>query len=104
MEVCSDISSGRCEITMTIELWIGGGDYWFVDRDLGHVQVGQAHEDADGAWRVVVNDDEFIVPDLEAAKRVFLEHYDRSQVELSPMSAADDSEVDSEGFEVITLT
>jgi hypothetical protein len=89
---------------MTIELWIGGGDHWFVDRDLGHVQVGEAHQDADGTWRVVVNEEEFKAPDLEAVKRLFLEHYDRSEVELSPMSAVDDSEVNSEGFEVITLT
>jgi hypothetical protein len=79
---------------MTIELWIGGGGHWFVDRDLGNVQVGEAHEDADGTWSVVVNDEAIHVPDFEAVKRVFLESYDRSKVKLSPMSAVEDSEVD----------
>jgi hypothetical protein len=87
---------------MPLQLWIGQGDYFFVDNFLGcPVQVGQAYEESDGSWTVEVND-EFLkkVPDLEAAKRLFAEKYDRSLVQLSPESFYDDL---SESFSVVDL-
>ena len=89
---------------MTIELWSGGGGHWFVDRDLGHVQVGEAYKEPGGVWHVVVNDEEFLAPELDCAKQIFLENYDRSKVILSPMSAVDGSELDHKGFKVLRLT
>jgi hypothetical protein len=42
---------------------------------------------------------------LESAKRLFVEKYDRSLVQLSPMSIGDDPEEDvAEGFTVVDLT
>jgi len=53
---------------------------------------------------VVVNDEEFLAPERDCAKRIFLENYDRSKVILSPMSAVNDSELDHKGFKVLRLT
>lgn len=41
-------------------------------------------------------------PDLEVAKRVFVEYYDRSKVQLSPMP--DEGEVPYGDFQIFRLT
>jgi hypothetical protein len=46
----------------------------------------QAYQETDGSWTVEVNNAFLSVPNLEAAKRLFVEKYDRSRVQLSPGS------------------
>lgn len=99
--VCSVINQRTNKITMALELWIGGGGHWFVDTGLGSIQVGQTYQNSDGTWDVEVNDDMLTAPDLEAAKRIFVENYDRSKVQVSPMSY--DGEVDCAEFQIIPL-
>jgi hypothetical protein len=41
-------------------------------------------EKADGPWTIEVNDAYLTAPDLETAKRLFVEKYDRALVKLSP--------------------
>lgn len=86
---------------MALELWIGNGGHWFFDADFG-VQVGQAYERPDGSWGVEIGDEVFAAPDLETAKRVFVERYDPKYVQPGPLSS--DGELDEDGFEVIRLT
>jgi len=88
---------------MPLQLWIGQSGHFFVDTFSDHtVQVGQAYQESDGSWTVEVNDESLSVADLEGAKRLFVEKYDRSLVQLSPGSL--DGEDSSEGFCVIDLT
>jgi hypothetical protein len=87
---------------MPLQLWInGGGGHFFVDTDLGGVQVGQTWQELDGSWSVEVNAKSFRATDLESAKRLFVERHDRSQVQLSPASAS--GKIDETGFETIDL-
>jgi hypothetical protein len=80
------------------ELWIGQGGHYFVDA----IQVGQSFEETDGSWTVDFGTGYLSASDLEAAKRLFVENYDRPRVQLSP---GNDGEEDlSEGFSVIDLT
>jgi hypothetical protein len=68
------------------------------------IQVGQAGQPRpDGPWMVEVNGRFLTAPDLESAKRLFVEKYDRSLVQLSPMSIDDEEDV-AEGFTVVDLT
>jgi hypothetical protein len=87
---------------MALELWVGGGGHWFVDTGLGRVQVGQTYQNSDGTWDVEVNDVMLAAPDLEATKRIFMENYDQSKVQVSPMSY--DGEVDSAEFQIVPLS
>jgi hypothetical protein len=87
---------------MPLQLWIREGQYFFVDRFSGYpVQVGQAfREGTEGPWTIEVNDDFNTAPDLEAAKRLFVERYDRSRVKLSAGSS-DSEEADApDGFTI----
>jgi hypothetical protein len=86
---------------MGLQLWSGEGGHFFIDYfQEVPVQVGQAYE-SDGSWVVEVNDRPTTVPDLEAAKRMFVEKYDRSLVQVGPISL--DQELSTEGFSVIDL-
>jgi hypothetical protein len=60
---------------MPLQLWIGEGGHFFVDTFVDcTVQVGQAFQErAEGPWTVEVNDDFFSAPDLECAKRLFVQ-------------------------------
>jgi hypothetical protein len=92
---------------MPLQLWIGQGGYFFMDTFLDcPIQVGQAGQPrADGPWMVEVNGSFLTAPDLESAKLLFGEKYDRSLVALSPMSIGDDPEEDAaEGFTIVDLT
>jgi hypothetical protein len=90
---------------MPLQLLIGQGGHFFVDTFLDcTVQVGQAYQKSDGSWTVEVNDELLSVPDLEAAKRLFVEKYDRSLVQLNPASLGGEDENLSAGFSVIDLT
>jgi hypothetical protein len=88
---------------MPLELWIREGEYFFVDRFSGcPVQVGQAfQEGAEGPWTIEVNNRFVTAPDLEAAKRIFVERYDRSRVQLSAGSFDSEEGDASDGFTVI---
>lgn len=89
---------------MPLALWIGGGCHFFVDTFLDcDVQVGQAYQKSDGSWTVEIND-EYVegVANLDAAKRLFVEKYDRSLVRLSPMSLS--NEELPHDFTIIDLT
>jgi hypothetical protein len=91
---------------MPLQLWIGhDGGYFFVDTSLG-VQVGQAFQNSDASWSVEVNDKYLSAPDLEGAKRLFVEKYDRAQVQVGPGSSADEEELEalSAGFSILDLT
>jgi hypothetical protein len=90
---------------MSLELWMRDGEYFFVDRFSGYpIQVGQAfQEPSKGVWTIEVNDDFLTAPDLETAKRLFVERYDRSRVQLSPGSFDSEQSDQSEGFTVIVL-
>lgn len=60
---------------MTIESWIGWGGHWFVDRDLGHVQVGEAHEDAPVAFGTSSSTTkDFLVAISSTRRGIFLEN------------------------------
>jgi len=89
---------------MALQLWSGQGGHFFVETILGcSVQVGQAYQEADGSWTVEVNDESLSVPDLESAKRLFVEKYDRSSLQLSPASLGDE-EASPADFSVIDLS
>ena len=90
---------------MPLQLWIQGRGHFFVDFFLDcPVQVGQVYrEQEDGPWTVDVNDEYIAAPDLETAKRVFVEKYDRSQVQLSPGSL-EPWDGSTEGFTVVELS
>jgi hypothetical protein len=90
---------------MALQLWIGhGGGYFFLDTSLG-VKVGQAFQEADSSWRVEVNDEYFTVPDIEQAKRFFVERYDPSLIQTGPASSLDPHELEelAVGFSIIDL-
>ena len=88
-----------------LELWIGEGGYFFMDTFDGcPLQVGQAFQQhTGGRWTVDVNNAFLTAPDLEAAKRLFVKEYDRSRVQLSPMSL-DPEAVDASEFTVVDLS
>jgi len=89
---------------MPLQLWIGHGGHFFVDTSLD-IQVGQAFQErVDGPWTVEVNDSFLTVADLETAKRLFVEKYDRTQVQLSPASLDCVSADLSEGYNIVDLT
>ena len=90
------------ETTMAIELWIGGGGHWFVDTDLGGVQVAAIYQNQDGIWDVEVNDDILTASDLEEATRIFVENYDQLKVQLGPMS--DQGELVDAEFQIIRVS
>jgi hypothetical protein len=92
---------------MSLELWIGQGEHFFVDTSFGigsQVQVGQAFQKDDGSWIVEVNNKFLTAPDLETAKRLFAEKYDRSKVQLSPGSLDDGQDDLSDGFTIVDLS
>jgi len=97
---------------MSLELWIGQGEYFFVDyfgtgqvQSIGSgVQVGQAFQEDDGSWTVEVNNKFLTAPDLETAKRLFVEKYDRSKVQLSPGSLGDGQDDLSDRFTIVDLS
>ena len=91
---------------MVLQLYINDTGHFFVDTDVG-VQVGQAYQEDDGSWSVEINDDMHTVPDLESAKRLFLDLYDPSLVvSLGAFDFGDESEdeIDESEFEIIDLT
>jgi hypothetical protein len=90
---------------MPLKLWIGDGLHAFVDTFLGcECQVGQTYKESDGSWTVDVNG-EYVkgLPSLNAAKRLFVEKYDRSWVQLSPGSLGDSDEY-RDNYKIIDLT
>jgi hypothetical protein len=92
---------------MPLELWIGHGGHFFVDIfPFGQpVQVGQAfQEKADGPWTIEVNDAYLTAPDLETAKRLFVEKYDRALVKLSPGAFDGEPRDLSEGYTIVDLS
>ncbi|HWK68581.1 MAG TPA: hypothetical protein VNS34_26960 [Rhizobiaceae bacterium] len=109
-----------------LQLWINENGHFFVDVSLD-VQVGQTWRKDDGSWTVEVNGQYVSAPDLEAAKRLFVDLYDPSQVgpilggEPYDEAEVDDDELydeddsdgeaqrahraaEEEGFEIINLT
>src|SRR5262245_20361236 len=58
---------------------------------------------AGGSWQVEVNHEYLSASDLEAAKRLFVERYDRPLVQLSPTSLDDTGDL-SEDFAIVDLT
>ena len=88
---------------MALELWMQGG-HWFVETDFGDVVVGQAEKRANGTWSVEVNGGDWFhhIPDLEAAKRVFVGKYDKAYAaaQCGPGSSGDG---DREGFTIVKL-
>jgi hypothetical protein len=86
---------------MALQLWVDNSGHWFVDTELGGVQVGQAYQQSDGTWAVEVNDITFEAPNLETAISNFVKKYDRSLVHLSPMS--DFGELNCGDFKIVDL-
>jgi hypothetical protein len=86
---------------MTLELWSNKSGHWFVDTDLD-VQVGQAGQRPDGTWDLEVNDEFLTAPDLDSVMRVFVEHYDATLVQLSPMS--EEGGMSRRRFKIVDLT
>ena len=72
---------------MVLQLFINDTGHFFYDTEVG-VQVGQAYQEDDGSWSVEINDDMHTAPDLESAKRLFLELYDPSLVVSLELSKA----------------
>ena len=85
---------------MVLQLFINDTGHFFYDTEVG-VQVGQAYQEDDGSWSVEINDDTHTVPDLESAKRLFLDLYDPS---LVVSHGAFEGEDDGSDFEIIDLT
>lgn len=80
-----------------LQLWINENGHFFIDR-VFDIQVGQTWKNDDGSWTVEVNDQFLSAPDLEAAKRLFVDLYDRSQVVPSPGAEPDEEADDDEGY------
>jgi hypothetical protein len=88
---------------MALQLWINESGHYFVDTRSGGLQVGQTWQEADGSWTVEVNDEMLSVSGLEAAKRLFVDLYDRSRVVLTPFTIADEGDGLEADFEIIDL-
>jgi hypothetical protein len=86
---------------MPLQLWTGKNGHWFVDTELGGVQVGQVYQNPVGTWAVEVNEHTLEAPDLETAIGIFVTKYDQSLVHLSPGSGFD--EVNEADFTIIEL-
>jgi hypothetical protein len=71
---------------MSLQRWNGLDGHFYVD---GKVQVGTAWRDDDGTWTVDVNDAFHKAAGLVEADKLFIELYDPSKVNLSPMSECD---------------
>ncbi len=90
----------------SLELWLGGDEYnFFVDGNLG-VIVGRLEQSSiDGTCDIEVND-EWIrdIPDLEAAKRLFVDKYDfeRMAAQCGPGTGGGGDEC-QEGFTIVKL-
>ena len=90
---------------MPLQLWSGQGGHYFVDTFPDYeVHVGQAFQEQDGTWTVEVNDEFLTAPDLETAKRLFIENYDRAKVQLSPGTFSDESVCAPEEFTIVDLS
>ncbi|WP_376704193.1 hypothetical protein RQ479_04085 [Mesorhizobium sp. ISC25] len=88
---------------MALQLWVNESGHYFVDTTLGGIQVGQTWCTPYGDWAVEVNDEELSVPDLEAAKRLFVDLYDASRVMVSPFTiSAEDDGLEAD-FRIIDL-
>ncbi|TIT00226.1 hypothetical protein [Mesorhizobium sp.] len=88
---------------MALQLWVNDSGHYFVDTTLGGIQVGQTWCTPYGDWAVEVNDEELSVPDLEAAKRLFVDLYDRSQVVVSPFAVSAEGDGLEADFKIIDL-
>jgi hypothetical protein len=89
---------------MSLELWIGEGGYFFVDYFSGcSIQVGQAFQDAEDQCSIEVNNDFLTAPDLETAKRLFVEKYERSRIQLS-LGSFDTEAGNASDFTVVDLS
>ncbi|WP_376704467.1 hypothetical protein RQ479_06225 [Mesorhizobium sp. ISC25] len=77
--------------------------HYFVDTKLGGIQVGQTWCTPYGDWAVEVNDEEHSAPDLEAAKRLFVDLYDQSKVMVSPFAISAEGDGLEADFKVIDL-
>jgi hypothetical protein len=91
---------------MALELWMHCGGHWFVETDFGDVVVGQAERSSGGTWRLEISDEWFFddVPDLEAAKRIFIDNYSKAHAaaQLGPGSSSNGPSA-REGFTIVTL-
>ncbi len=90
---------------MALELWMQDGDvvHYFMETSFGDVIVGRAEPWTGGTWSVEVNGDWFYdIPDLEAAKRLFVDKYDKAYAaaQCGPGSSGDG---DREGFTIVKL-
>ncbi|RUW27307.1 MAG: hypothetical protein E5W86_06150 [Mesorhizobium sp.] len=74
-----------------------------MDTTLGDIQVGQTWCTPYGDWGVEVNDEEFSAPDLEAAKELFVDLYDRSRIMVSPFAVSAEGDGLEANFKIIDL-
>ena len=88
---------------MSLQLHIDSNGHWFVDTELGGVQVGDAYRQSDGSWVVTVNECTLEAPDLDSAMRIFAEKYDPSLVQLGPMSDAGNWDCEEDDSEVTVI-
>ena len=88
---------------MPLQLHIDNNGHWFVDTELGGVQVGNAYQQTDGSWVVTVNECILEAPDLHSAMRIFADNYDRSLVQLSPMTDGDNWDCEEDESEVTII-
>lgn len=88
---------------MGLQLWINDCGHYFVDTKLGGIQVGQAWCEPNGTWAIEVNDEQLPAPDLEAAKRLFVDLYDQSRVMVSPFAISNEGDGLEADFEIIDL-
>jgi hypothetical protein len=88
---------------MPLQLHIDNNGHWFVDTELGGVQVGDAYQQTDGSWVATVNECILEAPDLHSAMRIFADNYDRSLVQLSPMTDGDNWDCEEDEGEVTVI-
>jgi hypothetical protein len=60
-------------------------------------------QQTDGSWVVTVNECILEAPDLHSAMRIFADNYDRSLVQLSPMTDADNWNCEEDESEVTVI-